>query len=124
MQYKNYEKDIVLRYGVELVGWTHEQFACPSSLPMSIEPLRALRDALETGECKFRRLTHQEMQERQRAYNAKVATSTVKARKVRSDKGKSHASRKRAAVELGDAEGVGEESAPRKRARAGNDGSD
>ncbi|TFK80111.1 hypothetical protein K466DRAFT_605606 [Polyporus arcularius HHB13444] len=88
MQYKSYDKDIVLGYGVELVGWTHDVFACPSSLPSPIEPLQTLLQALDDGKCYFRRLDSAERAARQRAYNAKVASGAAPARAERSDKGK------------------------------------
>ena len=115
MQYKHYERDIVIRYGIEMEGWTHTMFACPASLPMEIEPLQKLLEALDNGTCRFRSLTYAEREERKRTYEAKVANGAVRPRKTRSDKGKSHATRKNAVADnVEDSEG---EAVPRKRAR-------
>ncbi|PIL26612.1 hypothetical protein GSI_11306 [Ganoderma sinense ZZ0214-1] len=43
MHYKDYEKVVVIDEGLTLEGWTHEVFACPSSLLTTIEPLKKLR---------------------------------------------------------------------------------
>ncbi|RDX44106.1 hypothetical protein OH76DRAFT_1487325 [Lentinus brumalis] len=88
MQYKSYDKEIVCHYGIELVGWTHDVFACPSSLPTTLEPLKILLDAIDNGACHFRRLDTKDLAERRRVLEAKVAEGAVPARKERHDKGK------------------------------------
>ena len=60
MDFKNYEKAVLIDLGVELVGWTHPTFARPSDLPLEIEPLERLLRALDLGECRFRRITETE----------------------------------------------------------------
>ncbi|RDX41193.1 hypothetical protein OH76DRAFT_1489686 [Lentinus brumalis] len=87
MQYKAYEKDIVIENGVELVGWTHDVFACPSSLPPALEPLQKLLQAIDDGQCHFKRLTASEVTARRKEFERKVAEGTVPARKERADKG-------------------------------------
>ena len=53
MDYDNYEGSILVRLGVQLVGWTHATWACPSQLPLEAEPLETLLEAVETGHCHF-----------------------------------------------------------------------
>ena len=57
MDYVNYEKAVLIDLGIELVGWTHPTFACPSELPLEVEPLKTLLRALNTGACYFGRIT-------------------------------------------------------------------
>lgn len=90
MEYLNYEKKIVIDFGIELVGWTHETFACPSALPNSIEDLKKLREALEDGSCYFRHLPQSERARRHGAYEAQVRAGEIKTRRERSDKGGRH----------------------------------
>ena len=90
MQYKNFEQTVVLSHGLDLVGWTHKTFANPGSLPASIEPLRELLNALETGACRFIRLSHAERQRRKRTFEEGVeaGTASAKVRKTRDDIGR------------------------------------
>ncbi|TFK78660.1 hypothetical protein K466DRAFT_606777 [Polyporus arcularius HHB13444] len=103
MQYKSYDKDIVLHYGIELFGWTEGlPFACPSSLPTTLEPLQKLLQAIDDGECGFRRLSSSERAARRETFNQKLAEGTVPARAPRKDKGKKRATyRRRKPVESG-----------------------
>ncbi|PIL35236.1 hypothetical protein GSI_03026 [Ganoderma sinense ZZ0214-1] len=111
MHYKDYEKVVVIEDGLTLEGWTHEIFACPSSLPTTIEPLKKLRDALDNGECYFRRLNATERAERRRDYEEKLQAGQVATRKQRNDKGKTRKQyRRRANAEK-------ETGRPRKRGR-------
>ena len=88
MQYVNYERDIVLRHGIELRGWTHPVWANPSELSTSLPPLQGLLDAIKTGNCKFVRLTREERTLREVAYNEKVALGEIHVgRKKRKDAG-------------------------------------
>ncbi|PIL33487.1 hypothetical protein GSI_04110 [Ganoderma sinense ZZ0214-1] len=87
MAYKDYDGKVALGHGVILEGWTHEIFAAPSALPMTLEPLRILFDALNSGHCHFRRLTGPELTARQVAYGEKLKNGMVTIRKERSDKG-------------------------------------
>ncbi|KAI0658035.1 hypothetical protein C8Q70DRAFT_1055408 [Cubamyces menziesii] len=72
MNYANHEQEIVLCYGVELVGWTHSQFANPLSLSISLPPLCILLAALESGACSFQCLSPKELEARQKAHDEKV----------------------------------------------------
>ena len=77
MQYLNYERDVVLRHGVVLEGWTHSTWANPSELSTSLEPLRKLLDALKNDTCKFTKLTREKLQKRQELYNKNVDSSDI-----------------------------------------------
>jgi hypothetical protein len=79
----------VLKYGVELQGWTHDKFVCPSSLSTSLPALQALLDAINNGVCKFIKLTPVEVKTRreQRQKQINEGTVVVKQRKQRSDIG-------------------------------------
>ena len=95
MQYLNYERDIVLRYGVVLEGWTHSLWANPSELSTSLEPLRQLVDALKSGSCKFVKLTREDWEKRRKEYYAKIDSGEIRSRerKKRSDAGKKRKAR-------------------------------
>lgn len=98
MQYVNYEEAIVQRYGIELQGWTYDKLVNPSELSTAVDPLRKLLNAINSGDCKFVKLTAEERRKRRETYNAKIASGELKAhtRKTRSDSGKK---KKRIAVE-------------------------
>ena len=95
MNYKSFEKEIVLRYGIKLEGWTCESFVQPKDLPSALEPLRQLLYAMESGSCRFVKLTGSELAQRQKEYDQKVTSGAVPPRKKRSDAGGKHATRKR-----------------------------
>ena len=103
MQYKSYEKDIVLHYGIELVGWTEGlPFACPSSLPTTLEPLQKLLQAIDDGYCYFRRLSSAERGRRREEYNRSVTDGAVAPRRARKDKGKKRGTyRRRKGADVG-----------------------
>jgi hypothetical protein len=90
MQYVNYEEAIVQRYGIDLQGWTYDRFVNPSELSTSLPLLRKLLNAIDTGDCKFVKLTAEERRKRLETYKKKVANGEIKARerKIRSDAGK------------------------------------
>jgi hypothetical protein len=89
MHYTRYEEEIVQRYGIDLQGWTYEKLMNPSKLSSSLPPLKALRDALITGTCKFVKLTAAEKKKREAAYMACIESGEVelRKRKRRSDAG-------------------------------------
>ncbi|KAJ7473509.1 hypothetical protein FB451DRAFT_1558700 [Mycena latifolia] len=90
MQYVNYEEDIVHRYGIELVGWTPDKWCNPSDLTSSLTVLRELLDALKSGDCKFVKLSVEELKERITDYKEALAAGEIvgKHRNTRSDMGK------------------------------------
>jgi hypothetical protein len=61
MNYVNYDKEIVERYKVKLVGWTYERFVNPSHIG-TVTDICKLRDALKSGECKWVKLNQHELQ--------------------------------------------------------------
>ena len=89
MHYAQYEEEIVQRYGIELEGWTYEKLTNPSDLSSSLPPLKALRDAIISGTCKFVKLTAAEKKKREGAYMAKIKSGEIelRKRKRRSDAG-------------------------------------
>lgn len=90
MEYQKYEKKIVIDLSLELVGWTHELFVNPASLPANMADLKKLRDALESSECFFCRISQTERTKRRLAYEQLVEAGQVKQHKVHGDKGKKH----------------------------------
>ncbi|PCH43996.1 hypothetical protein WOLCODRAFT_141380 [Wolfiporia cocos MD-104 SS10] len=88
MNYKNYEKDIVCRYSIELIGWTHKKWANPSDLSTSLPPLQKLLDALKSGECRFIRLSAAALLERKKEYARKLDAGEITSWKKRKDTGK------------------------------------
>ena len=89
MQYVHYEEEIVLKRGVKLVGWTYDNIVNPSTLSSAIQPLRNLRDAIKQGQCHFRRLSPQEVNNFKATYEDKVRQGQIvrRQRKPRKDKG-------------------------------------
>jgi hypothetical protein len=89
MQYANFQEGIVHRYGVDVVGWTHDKFENPSNLSNSLPPLRTLLDAIRDGTCKFIKLSSSEKKAREAQYQADITSGkiTAKKRKIRSDAG-------------------------------------
>lgn len=102
MQYVNYEEAIVQRYGIELQGWIHDKFVNPSELSTSLSLLRKLLNAIDTGDCKFVKMSAEERRKRLETYKKKIASGELKIRerKTRSDAGK----RKRKNREISDEE--------------------
>lgn len=95
MSYKNYEADIIVKYGVELQGWTHPTWQCPAKLSTSLPPLRTLLDALISSQCHFVRLSKTEHAARKAEYDRKIQAGEVVTRKKRSDAGTLRGKRKR-----------------------------
>lgn len=96
MNYANYEKAIVLLYGVKIVGWPLEGFISPSNIT-SITDMRKLRDVWKTGACKWVRLTQAELDAHAASIEARQKNGEVvgKPRKKRSDAGVARGKRKR-----------------------------
>ena len=89
MNYNNYNTAIVETYGVKLVGWpTSVPFTNPSNIG-TIGEIRKLRDALKSGECRWKKLSKGE----RGAFNAELdarraaGEGVKKSRKKRSDAG-------------------------------------
>ncbi|KAI0368480.1 hypothetical protein BV20DRAFT_1054060 [Pilatotrama ljubarskyi] len=71
MHYAKHEKNIILRYGVELVGYCAEKFVNPSALSTSLPPLRLIIKAINDSECSFVCLTPAQLQAQQKTYDEK-----------------------------------------------------
>jgi hypothetical protein len=90
MSYIKYERDIVSKYKVKLVGWPLTvKFANPSEIG-TVDDIRHLRQVLKIGECKWVVLTRRQQIAHEEIFAAKVASGELvgKKRKERSDKGK------------------------------------
>ncbi|KAF7341569.1 hypothetical protein MSAN_02053800 [Mycena sanguinolenta] len=89
MDYIYFEECIVLKYGIDIVGWTCARFVNPSDLSSSLTVLTTLRDAIRDGTCKFVKLTAAERKARREKWNADVVAGTVipRSRATRSDAG-------------------------------------
>jgi len=89
MHWTHFEEDVVLRYGIDLVGYTYEKLQNPSEMSTSLAPLRALLTALETGACKFVKLSSEERKRREDALSMKLISGEIqpRKRKQRSDAG-------------------------------------
>jgi hypothetical protein len=77
MEYKNYHQVIVLGCAVELIGWPHSELKSPSSLGNSLPVFLKILDALDSGSCRFRELTQDEVVAMDNVYKAKVATGKL-----------------------------------------------
>src|SRR6266511_1699440 len=99
MNYKNYDMQVIQKYGIKLVGWTYRTMACPSEI-ITIDDIRSLRDALRCGACHWIRLTKSELMKHAKEINARAAAGEVvgSKRKERSDKGVERGPRKKRAV--------------------------
>lgn len=83
MHYSDYEEKIVQRYGVELIGWTYEKLVNPSELSSSLPGLCQLLDAINTGSCKFIKLTRTKLKERREERQKAIEDGTLPAPKTR-----------------------------------------
>ncbi|KAI1785820.1 hypothetical protein LXA43DRAFT_1065555 [Ganoderma leucocontextum] len=92
MEYDDYEKAILVDLGVELVGWTHETWACPSKLPLEVEPLQTLLEAVKIGKCHFRRLAKEEHAQCVNEYVERVIEKSREQRRRRRVRKMAHAS--------------------------------
>jgi hypothetical protein len=88
MNYSNYDMQVIQKFQVKLVGWTHNKFVSPFEIH-TIDDVRTLVQALRCGRCHWVRLTATEITKHARDVEArKDAGETVgKPRKVRSDLG-------------------------------------
>ena len=90
MHYTDYEEKVVQRYGVELIGWTYEKLVNPSELSTSLTGLRQLLEAIDTGSCKFIKLTQAQLKERREEHQKAIEDGSLpapKTRKPRKDRG-------------------------------------
>jgi hypothetical protein len=90
MHYADYEEKVVQRYGVELIGWTYEKLVNPSELSTSLPGLRQLLEAINTGSCKFIKLTQAQLKQRREEHQKAIEDGSLpapKTRKPRKDRG-------------------------------------
>ena len=89
MSYEQYDHEIVLRYGVQVVGWPSSiPFTSPSKI-FSVTDLITLRDAWRAKTCRWVRLSPIELTKFKKEVEAKeAAAGGKKLRKKRSDAGK------------------------------------
>lgn len=121
MNYVNHEGVIVLKHGVELIGWPRErvEFKNLSHLTTSLPTLRFLLQEIDEQHCYFRRLSPEELAQRQQAYDQKQQKGEGPQRKKCSDAGQKHGKKKKKATlphdENSDDNGAsGEEERPQK----------
>ena len=82
MHYVDYEEKIIQRYGVELIGWTYEKLVNPNHLSMSLPGLCQLLDAINTGSCKFIKLTQAQLKHRCEEYQKAIEDGSLPAPKT------------------------------------------
>ncbi len=90
MQYINYERDIVQKYHVKMIGWTHEKWVNVSDLGNSLEPLETLWNALQEGKCKFVQISTTEANTKAESVRNSISAGQAAPptkRKARKDKG-------------------------------------
>ena len=90
MHYADYEEKVVQRYGVELIGWTYDKLVNPSELSTSLPGLRQLLEAINTGSCKFIKLSQGQLKQRCEEHQIAIENSSLpapKTRKPRKDRG-------------------------------------
>ncbi|OBZ74356.1 hypothetical protein A0H81_05685 [Grifola frondosa] len=77
MNYASFESEIVLRYRIQLIGWTADKWTNPSELSNAVAPLQQLLDAIENGACRFEHLASHEFTARKKKYDEDVAAGRV-----------------------------------------------
>jgi len=90
MNYVNYEKSIMQKYHVKLVGWPDDvKFINPASLT-NIDDLRKLRQVLRTQACHWVKLSDREVRQHTESIKQREVSGACvgRKRKARSDKGK------------------------------------
>ncbi|KAF8346292.1 hypothetical protein F5887DRAFT_1182188, partial [Amanita rubescens] len=91
MNYVNYEKVIIQKHHVKLVGWPKNvKFVTPANLSR-VDEVRTLRHALKSNECHWVQLSEAEVEENMASIAEREAAGEQvgRKRKQRSDKGKS-----------------------------------
>ncbi|KAJ7043621.1 hypothetical protein C8F04DRAFT_1175398 [Mycena alexandri] len=88
MNYVQYWKRIVLHHGVILKGWPLDGGVTSPSDVNDVESMKTLRDALQSGECYWHKMTSNEKERAKEQYEDMVETGEIEVitRKVRSDK--------------------------------------
>ena len=90
MNYVNYEKSVMQKFHVKLVGWPDDvKFINPASLT-NVDDLRKLRHALRTQACHWVKLSDREVRQHTESIEQREISGVCvgRKRKQRSDKGK------------------------------------
>lgn len=86
MQWERYEDLVVNRYSVVLDGWPEDITFNPSNL--TLRELQLILALLVKERCVWKKLTPEELDERQSRYTDRLVNGEVQMRKKRSDAGK------------------------------------
>jgi hypothetical protein len=89
MNYANYDTSIVQAYSVQLTGWPLDGGVVSPAHITNTADMRKLRNALKSGECRWKKLTTSEVEAHADDIEARRANGEVvgKQRKKRSDAG-------------------------------------
>lgn len=68
----------MVEQGIKLVGWTYLTLVNPSDLSSVIEPLQELHNAILTKKCCLQQIPREELVERKREFEKKVAEGMAK----------------------------------------------
>ncbi|KAJ7586933.1 hypothetical protein C8J56DRAFT_1165142 [Mycena floridula] len=120
MSYANYDREIVVAHKVHLIGWPGQvPFGAPSSLTRTGD-IRDLLDALQSGACRWAKVSKKELDDAK----SRVAAEVPKRRQKRSDTGGTHVKttgkKKRAAIDVEGDDRVGSASGKRRRISKSN----
>lgn len=88
MSWAHYVRDVKLKYGVEIDGWTHSEWGSISHLTNSVKQLKILRDRLQEHKTKWVRISPARYDAIKSEYEKQVQDGEIPGRKKRSDAGK------------------------------------
>jgi len=88
MNYVNYDRKVINRYQMKLVGWTYHEFKSPFDIH-TVDDVCTLLEALQCGRCHWVRMTKGDMGHHRDEVDKRIAAGETvgKARQPRSDKG-------------------------------------
>jgi hypothetical protein len=90
MEYKNFHTAVVQKYCVNLIGYKVKPMHAPSKLGNALPIYERIHNAIESGNCYFKKLTDAEYDELDREFEEAIASGKIKAprkRKRHSDAG-------------------------------------
>jgi hypothetical protein len=91
MEYKNFHRDVLVKHGVQLLGWPFRKLQSPGSMGSSLPVFVKILKSMEADEIRFELLSLEEVQRLDAEHEASIAAGDVdapKQRKIRSDTGK------------------------------------
>ena len=91
MEYKNFHRDILVKHGVQLLGWPFEKLQSPGNMGSSLPVFMKILKSMEADEIRFESLSLEEVQHLDAEHEASIAAGEIEApkqRKIRSDAGK------------------------------------